>query len=229
MKNINPNRKDTDRGRGGGIIVYAKKEIDIWNTEVKTQFHQCVTVKVKKGSEDVNINVIYRSPNSKKANDDDLSKWITEIRGPSLLIGDFNFPDVDWESGIAGSKGRGFFEATSEAFFDQHVSEPTHVNGNILDLILCNRDGMVSEVSNEGRIGKSDHDIVSFKLHVNKIKTADQRVSFNYAKANFEGMREEMRIDWNEKLAEKNVNEVWHCIKAHITGLIDEYIPKKKE
>ena len=51
-------RRDTNKGRGGGIIVYAKKEIDIWNTEVKTQFHQCVTVKVKKGSEDVNINAI---------------------------------------------------------------------------------------------------------------------------------------------------------------------------
>ena len=59
-------REDTDRGRGGGLIVYAKKEVDIWNSEVKTNFHQCLTVKVKKGCEEVNIHVVYRSPNSKK-------------------------------------------------------------------------------------------------------------------------------------------------------------------
>ena len=67
-------RKDTDRGRGGGIIVYAKPEIDIWTLDATTPFHQCVTLRVKKGCEEVDVHVVYRSPNSKKENDDDLSK-----------------------------------------------------------------------------------------------------------------------------------------------------------
>ena len=58
------------------------------------------------------------------------------MTGPNLLMGDFNFPDVDWASGSAGSKGRDFYEATTEAFFEQHVTEPSHASGNILDLVL---------------------------------------------------------------------------------------------
>ena len=208
--------------------MYAKKEIDIWNTEVKTQFHQCVTVRVKKGSEDMNIHVVYRSPNSKKANDDDLAKWIAGMRGSNILIGDFNFLDIDWEAGTAGSKGRDFFEATTEAFFDQLVTEATHVNGNILDLVLSDREGVVTDVTAEGRIGKSDHDIISFKMHVNQAKATGQRVSLNYAKADFNEMRKKMeRKDWHEDLKNMNVNETWHCIKAFTAGLIEEHIPKK--
>ena len=144
-------RMDTDRGRGGGIIVYAKPEIDIWMLEANTPFHQQVSLKMKNGCKELSLHVIYRSPNSKKNNDDDLCKWIAEMRGPSVLLGDFNFPDVDWMSGTAGARGREFHEATTEAFFEQGVTEATHSSGNILDLVLSNRDGMVTEVRTDGK------------------------------------------------------------------------------
>ena len=46
----------------------------------------------------------------------------------------------------------------------------THISGNILDLVLCNREGMINDVRAEGRIGKSDHDLVSFMVVVEKKK-----------------------------------------------------------
>lgn len=53
-----------------------------------------------------------------------------------LLLGDFNMPDVDWSS-LSGLSHR-----SSELFFDlnlmQLISEPTHVCGGILDLVLLN-------------------------------------------------------------------------------------------
>ena len=221
-------RKDTDRGRGGGILVYAKPEIDVWTLDANTNFHQCVTLEVKQGSQEVNIHVVYRSPNSKKANDDDLCRYIAEMKGPNLLMGDFNFPDVDWASGTAGSKGREFYEATTEAFFEQYVTEPTHASGNILDLVLCNRDGMVSEVKTDGRIGKSDHDMVSFKMHIKKAEELDKRLFYNYSKADFKAMREAIiKTDWEEEWKDRVVNEIWNSLKNTILNLMAKHIPKK--
>ena len=161
-------RNDTERGRGGGIIIYAKKDIDIMMEDTNTNFNQCATVKIKSRGEDVRLHVIYRSPNSARSNDEDLCEWVRGMRGQNVLIGDFNFPDIDWSMGTAGAKWRDFHEVTMEKFMEQLINEATHRSGNILDLILCDQENMVTEVVTDGRIGKSDHDIVSFKLCVSK-------------------------------------------------------------
>ena len=88
-------RNDTDRGRGGGLLVYAIKDLDVLAEDVKTDFNQCAGIKIKSRCGDINLYVVYRSPNSTKANDDDLVKWVKEMRGPTVIIGDFNFPDID--------------------------------------------------------------------------------------------------------------------------------------
>ena len=183
-------RNDTDRGRGGGIIVYAKSNIDIMAEERKTSFNQCSTVKLNSKNAEIRIHIIYRSPNSARTNDEDLCEWIREMRGQNVLIGDFNFPDIDWAMGTAGPKGRNFHDATTEMFMEQHVIEATHNSGNILDLVLCDRENMISELTMEGRFGKSDHDIVSFNMCVTKPKDVNQRALPNYGKAEFVKMRE---------------------------------------
>ena len=67
-------------------------------------------------------------------------------------------------------------------------------------------------------------------MNVNNSKIADRRTTLSYAKADFNKMRKKMRgTDWPEELRGKNVNETWYCIKAHIVGLIDMHIPKKKD
>ena len=105
---------------------------------------------------------------------DDLNEWIKEMRGLNIIIGDFNFPDIQWEEGRSGSRGRDFHDATMDAFIEQHVVEPTHASGSLIDLILCNKEGMVKEVRAEDRVGKSDHDMISFVMDVANKKREDQ-------------------------------------------------------
>jgi len=54
-----------------------------------------------KSGDDFFIGVCYRSPNVTlcgKDNDSLLCNLINKIHGkPLLLMGDFNFPDIDWE------------------------------------------------------------------------------------------------------------------------------------
>ena len=96
------------------------------------------------------------------------------MQGHNALIGDPNFPDIDWAMGTAGSKGRKFHEATTEMFMEQLVNEATHRSGDTLDLILCDQEILVNEVTTGGRLGKSDHDIIAFKLCVDNQKEPSQ-------------------------------------------------------
>ena len=167
-------RNDTERGRGGGIMVYAMKDLSIRRIDQPTTFNQHVSMEIKNGSEDVKIHVVYRSPNSRRENDEELCNWVKGMSGSNVFVGDFNFPDIDWGNGTSGSRGCGFYEATEEVFLEQFVTTPTHNSGNVLDLILCNREEMVKEVKAEGRIGRSDHDMIGFKLCVNTIRNKNQ-------------------------------------------------------
>ena len=222
-------RCDTERGRGGGIVVYVKNDVDVVTEEMNTSFNQCASLKIRARCGDVKIHVIYRSPNSTKANDEDLCKWIREMRGENVIIGDLNFPDIDWPTGLSGSRGREFFETTIEMGMEQLVNMPTHRCGNTLDLILCDKENMVTEVQLEGRIGKSDHDMISFEMCVSKTKEIVKRLLPDYRKAKFTEMRESMRkVNWDRELEGKSVNEAWNSIKGHTKSLMSEFVPMKK-
>ena len=222
-------RNDTDRGRGGGILLYAKKNINLVVEEEKSAFNQYVTVNMKFPEESVNLHVIYRSPNSSSNNDDELAQWIKGMRGQNVLIGDFNFPDIDWSTGAASGKGREFYEATAESFMQQHVVDSTHRSGNTLDLILCNREDMIKEVRGDGRIGKSDHDIITFTMDVKSNKTTNQRTILDFRKAKFDEMRKRMReIDWRDNVRDKDANDMWVSIRGCVNRLMTDLIPTKK-
>ena len=222
-------RNDTQRGRGGGLLLYAKEDTNVWKVENNNEFNQITSVRVKCGGEDIKIHVIYRSPNSSRENDENLCELVKQLRGINVLIGDFNLPDIDWTKGTAGAKGRGFYEATCERFMEQHVNEATHISGNILDLILCDREGMVKLVKTEGRLGKSDHEIVSFHICVDAKRQNTQQMSRDYKRANYKRMRDQLRgIAWEEELNDKNVNEIWENVSGRIHKLIDMHVPLKK-
>ena len=222
-------RNDTDRGRGGGILLYAKKDINLVVEDSATEFNQCITVNMKFPEENVKLHVIYRSPNSNKSNDEELTKWVKEMRGQNVLIGDLNYPDIDWLTGTAGSKGREFYDATAEMFMQQYVEEATHKSGNTLDLVLCDQEDMIRDVKGEGRIGKSDHDVISFTMNVSPNKTANKRMTMNFKKAKFGEMRARMReMDWHEILRGKGANDMWIALKGCVVGLMNDLIPMKE-
>ena len=54
-----------------------------------------------------------------------------------ICVGDFNFPDIDWLSLSGSSFLSNFFcDFIFDCNLTQHVTQPTHVKGNILDLIF---------------------------------------------------------------------------------------------
>ena len=222
-------RKDTMGGRGGGIVIHAVKSLHAWKIEVASSFNQIAVIKMRCGSVEIKLHVIYRSPNSNDQNNAALCDHIGEMRGVNVLIGDFNMPDIDWGNGVAGSRGRKFFEMATEKSLEQHVEEATHISGNKLDLILSDKEGLISDVKMMGRVGRSDHELIAFQIKVEKKNNGKAPPRRNFRRAKYEEMKKELKkVDWMRNLSGKEVNEIWEVIQSKLNELIRRYVPLQK-
>ena len=87
-----------------------------------------------------------------------------------LIMGDYNFPDIDWDlsciSSNLKSRGNKSIETIRGGFFSSHVNRPTggivSDNLNVLDLIFTNEEGIVSNLDYRNPLGKSNHSISNF-------------------------------------------------------------------
>ena len=221
-------RSDTGGGRGGGILVYVRKELCAWSEKVTTNFNQCSCVKIKGSSNVLSLYTVYRSPNSTGANDALLYKWIEEMRGLFVIIGDFNFPGIEWKTGRCDKKGGEFVEVIDDNFLQQHVDEATQRSGNILDLVITNDPNLVSQVEMEGKLANSDHDIITTTINLETDAKNNNRRTRNYNNADYDEMKKMMRRNWEEELRNKDVEGSWQLIKGVIDEAVEKCVPWKK-
>ena len=83
-----------------------------------------------------------------------------------ILLGDFNLPDIDWNS-LAGHSATSnqLCKLVFQYNLTQFVTFPTHVMGNILDLVLSDNSDLISNTkidSSQGSLLTSDHYVISF-------------------------------------------------------------------
>ena len=110
---------------------------------------------------DMRIICVYRAPWCNKQVNSELFDYIHKLWTVNMLIvGDFNFPDIDWQRLTASSGGYEFLQFTLDLNFKQLVKEPTRQK-NFLDLILTNNEFIRNcEVNEEF----SDHLSVLFEI-----------------------------------------------------------------
>ena len=84
-------------------------------------------------------------------------------------MGDFNYPNIDWNNLHTTCDGSDFMNLIMDNFLCQHVNFPTREN-NILDLFISSDPNMVDNLQCVGKLGSSDHVLVlaemSFKTCV---------------------------------------------------------------
>ena len=223
-------REDTAGGRGGGIVVYARKEISCWKDEGTNGFNQSVSFRVKLDNEELSMHVVYRSPNSTRENDEALCSWLRDLSGKKIIFGDFNFPGIDWEAGRSDAKGRDFYNVCADTFLEQQVKEATHINGNRLDLVLTNITERIQEVRLDGRLGQSDHEILAVKVKCGREKKRPVQRYKDFNRANYREAREKFsKVDWEMELRGKGVNEMWERIQRELNFIVEECVPWKEK
>jgi hypothetical protein len=154
-----------------------------------------------------------------------------------LIVGDFNYKGIDWESYTIKQNEyhpakTTLLETLRDAFLSQMVKHPTRVRGkdepSILDLIITRYENSIPDVNYLSPLGKSDHCILLFKyVHNIKLKAYMKKKIF-YDKGNYEQIRENLQsINWEEILKEKDVNKQWEEIDEKIKEMEMKYIPSK--
>jgi hypothetical protein len=101
----------------------------------------------------------------------------------------------------------------------------THLRGGCLDLVLTNMPERVREVSEAGRLGKSDHEMIRIVLEAGGYQPTKRRVR-NWRKANWSDMRKEIgEVEWKEELEGLSVEEMWKKLTEKMSEVTEKNVP----
>ena len=225
---IRKDREDTVQGIGGGLIVYARKGWRLEEEEKTNDFSQHCKFKVKCEGVELKFILIYRSPNAPPEATDRLIEIIEKAERNTFLIGDFNYPKIDWERGTAaGRKAQEFLRATEDEMMTQLVEFATQTKGNILD--LTNSPELVVSLEEGGRLGKSDHVILEMEIGVENKREEDEKEYHNWRKADWHQIRREIREeDWRREMEGKTVDGAWKHLKKKMEETVEKIVTKKR-
>jgi len=179
--------------------------------------------------------VCYRSNNVAIVGDDNdmnLHRVLHEVSNRfMLLMGDFNYPDIDWAShSVSPSATSGsseFFKLVEDQFLTQHVLSPTRGDA-ILDLILTTEPDLISNVSVIQNFGISDHNMVAFTLHLQCQSFRNMKTLRDYSRGDYESVNSVLAsINWNEFLDDDTAG-CWNRFSSLLHSLEDKFIPVKR-
>jgi hypothetical protein len=109
------------------------------------------------------------------------------------------------------------------------VPFPTHLCGNTLDLVLTDIPERVTDVQDEGRLGSSDHVIISFNLVIKSGAQQAHRDRPDWHRADWDSMRRELaRVNWDEQLRGRATEEAWALLRDRLHGLIEKHVPPRR-
>lgn len=140
-------RNDVREGRGGGVLIYVKDTLrSCLCDKMNDEKCEAIFIKILCSNFDLLIGNCYRSPVCPQQEFESLLKLFCEIKDTRVLImGDFNFPGINWEMLSSDAHGERFLAVVQDLLWHQHVLMPTREN-NILDLVLTSEDNVVEDL-----------------------------------------------------------------------------------
>ena len=227
-----------------GVAVYVKRKLNAVSVDMGTNFQESVWCTLQLQNQDtLLIGCLYKSPNTNDENHQSLENLLRGIsnrrESHKLLMGDFNFPEIDWES-ITTSVGEEhkatkFVECIRDTYRFQHVKQPTRVReGNepsLLDLIFTNEENMIENLTTHPSLGKSDHLILSFNYICYTLPDfkCEQKSRLNFFKGDYVSIREELdKINWTNNLNGMDMLQSWRSFAEINIDLMEKYIPVSK-
>jgi hypothetical protein len=223
--------KGGKKQRGGGVALIHREDIRVKvlpATLAKPVTFELLLVKIVNCTLGTTIAIIYRPPNSTSKPCEfvnELSDLIdNSLLGLNFMIcGDLNCP------GPVGSKGlvsKELGELIDGYNLSQHVKDPTHRSGNILDHILTTDGAMsVSDVTIDD-VGFSDHNLIRCKVVVNVKRQPIVKASFrNWKKLDLDKFRERLLSSSASVQPAATTEEFTSQLETDVTSILDELAP----
>ena len=123
-----------DERRGGGVILIVKEGLEIQNNESmkNNQNVESIWLDIKCKNKTIKLGTFYRPPNTDRECDQMIFSEIKKAIGdrsksdPVVVMGDFNYGDIDWELFSADRENsKEFLEIVSDCFLNQLILSPT--------------------------------------------------------------------------------------------------------
>ena len=226
-------RNDTLNGIGGGLLVYIKNGMMILPNDNNSNFNQYCSFKIcdNKSQSKMNVTLIYRSPNSTTANNDLLFDLIDVIADTenNIILGDFNLPNIDWKTLNCDRKSQRLIDISTTKSLVQIVDFPTHIKGNILDLVFTDRPENILNIENLGNLANSDHSIISIDILTDFFPQSDNIFTLDWSHANNDAISNHLlSCNFQTQFSDKSVVECWDILTDEINTAIEANVPKRK-
>ena len=218
-----------------GVALYVRKWIDCEELCLRNSHDQVESlwVKIKDRSSKGHLvaGVCYRPSDQEEAVDKAFLLQLQEVsRSRALvLMGDFNHPDICWDSGMAGGRqSRRFLESVEDNFLVQVIDGPTRGEA-LLDLVLTNEEESIREVKIGGSLGCSDHALVEFVILKNAGLAKSRARTLCFRRANFRLLKELLDgIRWETVLKGMGTEQSWQLLKDTLLRAQWLSIPQQK-
>ena len=241
-----PTNLSESTGRGMAVYIHSSLEKSVIEIKPDIGFEEACLLEIKlRGGDVMLFGSFYRSPTQtgdSDSNNDKLNRLLKCIAKKKYshrcLIGDFNFREINWGTFTTihneNSKEHKFIETIQECYLYQHNEENSRRRGNdnpsLLDLVFTDEALQVSDVSHHAPLGKSDHNVITFKFNC-YIDYATRSTKYDYEKADYDAMRRNLiESNWEETYitcaTNKNTEELWHGLKSKLIELREIFVPK---
>ena len=226
-------------GRGSALYVrecYSSAEVNLHNSIDATTW---CTISLN-NHDRLLVGTIYRSPNLNAEQNTKLITMLEEVSHINsshlLIMGDFNFPEIDWDNEVSSAAtdhpSQVFLECYRDCFLHQHIRSPTHYRSmqkaNILDLVLTNEENMVKNVEYKEPVGMSHHVTLSWVYQCYVERPITRVVKYNFENGNYVEMRKNLEaVQWHDELEGKTVEEMWEVISNKIMSAVEDNVPHK--
>ena len=193
-------RTKAKKGRAsGGAAIYARNDLA---SEERFKFSSGVIECIGVTMESINTTMyaVYRQPQNQnhKSTSKEFSTFINQLSNdisslptptPNIvLVGDFNLPHANWETGEVQTSPSGsepnaderrmvksLYDLTLNNFLVQQVEGPTQIKGNTLDLMFTNNSEAIHEfISSPCAPEITDHSHVEFSLNIGSTPAEDE-------------------------------------------------------
>ena len=249
IPNFNLHHENLNVTKGRGIAIYTHQSIEKSTIQIKStiDFEEACLIEIRlRGGDMLLFGCIYRSPTTTEtsnANNDNLISLLKCISSKKYshvcIVGDFNYKKIDWTvwktKQSDNSKEAKFIEGVRDSYLYQHVESPTRRRGtddpSLLDLILTNEEMQISDIIHGAPLGKSDHDVLSFKFQC-YVDFSRKKERYIFERGDYEAMRNSDSMKhWLEEFVnltnttERTSEELWNSLKSQLHKMIKEFVP----
>ena len=222
-------------GRGGGVALIFRQHLNVRLCKHRSfSSFENIEVCITRGKQTIRLGCVYRPPpsagNKLTTCDfiDEFGMFLSDDSIPAenvLVVGDFNFhmdkpndPDT-----------RRFVQLYNPLGFDQFVTEPTHVKGHILDIVLCRARTLVTSV-NVDNLYMSDHFLLTIGTDLSRPRVPRKVVKCR----NVKGIdRSLFRADIAQSPlvigSPDGVDDLLDLYNATLLGLLNKHAPEKEK